>query len=581
VKPSLRPGSGVRSRSVAVVRAVSFVLAFVLAIPGARAQGKVEAAARALQKKAMEDDYLASDFVKAQEKLEKAIVQCGTDKCPALVRSRLRRDLGTVQIGGAIDREKGVNNFVEALKIDPGVLLDPDTRTKDLDAAFAEAKKRLAGGTGAASGAPPPAAAPSGQPQGDFQHTPVPEQQVRVPVPVYVEYVGEDPLVRVIARYKGFGMTDWKPVELKKMGEKGWGGLLPCADVQQGATLYYVQGFNANNDPVATGGDRNNPYRVAIKPEKVAEPPHLPNAPPPAQCADTGDCPPNFPGCKKAPVGAAPVEGKTESGKEAGEYCEEDGECRSDQCESSKCAEKDGDQKRRRLWVGVSGSLDYTFVPSSDDVCKLKGDLYPVNEQNYYCVRSDGTDYPSRDVVAGKGENDSIVLTGNRGSDNVTGGGAFGNFRVLLTLDYALSGNLFIGGRVGLVLNRYPGQGAELDGNRFAVPIHAEVRATYVLGKDAIFKKGLAPYFFGGVGIGQFETKVSVQAIESRPGVATVGRDVDAWHIAGPAFVALGGGGRLTLASRFALVFGVRGTAAFLDAFAPSIGPEVGGQVGF
>ena len=28
-------------------------------------------------------------------------------------------------------------------------------------------------------------------------------------------------LVKVIARYKGFGMTDWKTVELKKAGEKG------------------------------------------------------------------------------------------------------------------------------------------------------------------------------------------------------------------------------------------------------------------------------------------------------------------------------------------------------------------------
>jgi hypothetical protein len=52
----------------------------------------------------------------------------------------LHRDLGVVQIGGQIDKEKGIQNFVEALKIDPKVELDKDLRTKELDAAFADAK---------------------------------------------------------------------------------------------------------------------------------------------------------------------------------------------------------------------------------------------------------------------------------------------------------------------------------------------------------------------------------------------------------------------------------------------------------
>lgn len=567
-------------------------LALFSASPTASAQGKAEGPAKALQKKAMEEDYLATDFAKAQEKLEKAIAQCGTANCSAQLRSRLKRDLGVVQIGGSIDKEKGIANFVEAIKLDPTVTLDPDIKTKDLEQAFAEAKKR-AGGGGAApaptNGGGGGAAAALGQPQGDFTHTPAAEQQVRTAIPVYVEYDGEEQLVKVIARYKGFGMTEWKAAELKKMGEKGWGGLLPCADVQQGTTQYYLQGFDANNDPVATGGDRQNPYKVPVKTEKVAEPPHLPNASPPTQCQDTGDCPPNFPGCKKPGAGAAPGKPEEPVGKEGGEFCEEDSECKSNKCTSdNKCAEYQGPKKGPKLWVGLAGALDYTFVPSADDVCKLrKPEATPINENNYYCTRSDGSDYPSRDPN-NAAENDSILLSKDRGSDKVTGGGALGNVRLMLTLDYAVHPNVMVGGRLGLVLNSYSGVEAEVDNNRFAIPIHFELRATYVFGKDALFKKGFAPYAMGGLGIGQFETKIGVQTIEreiqpNSPGCVNgfCKRDVDAWHIAGPAFLTVGGGGRYAITERFAFMFGLRANLAFLNAFAPSVGPELGGQVGF
>ncbi|HVH48161.1 MAG TPA: hypothetical protein VM925_37765 [Labilithrix sp.] len=560
-------------------------LGFLLTSPNALAQGKAEGPAKALQKKAMEEDYLATEFTKAQEKLEKAIAQCGTDKCSAQLRSRLKRDLGVVQIGGGIDKEKGIGNFAEAIKLDPAVTLDPDIKTKDLEAAFAEAKKRAGGGPSAPAAPPANGAATGGQPEGDFAHTPAAEQQVRTPIPVYAEYGGEEALTRVIARYKGFGMTDWKTVELKKMTEKGWGALLPCADVQQGTTQYYLQGFNANNDPVATGGDRNNPYRVPVKADKVEDPPHLPNASPPTQCADTGDCPPNFPGCKKAAVGPTASESTPEpSGKDGGEFCEEDSECKSGKCQDAKCTDYEGERKGPRFWVGVSGSLDLAFIPSTDDVCKLSQGKTPVNTDNYYCVNSNGSDYPSR---ATPDENNNLVPSsgfGNRGGDRVGGGTALGNIRLMLALDYALHPNWLLGARIGLVLNTYPGSEAETDGKRFAAPVHLELRTTYVFGRNALFKKGFAPYAFGGVGLASFETKVGTDVYDTtklKPNGQPDPQRKDAWHLAGPAFIAFGGGGRYAVTPRFALTLGLRLNLAFLNAFAPSVGPELGGQIGF
>jgi hypothetical protein len=573
--------------SIGLAIALSFV-----ALPVLAQNAKVEASAKALQKKAMDEDYLATEFAKAQEKLDKALAACGTDKCSAPVRAQLHRDLGVVMIGGQIDKAKGIGHFVDAIKLDPATALDPDLRTKELDAAFADAKKRAASGgagAGAAAGAAPAGGA-AGQPAGDFVHEPTEVQQIRTPIPVYVEYSGEEQLVKVIARYKGFGMTDWKTIELKKTGEKGWGALLPCADVQQGTTLYYIQGFNAANDPVAVGGDRNNAYKVKVTRDKVADPPHLPNQPAPTACADTGDCPPNFPGCKKAGPVVGPVE---PVGKDGGEFCEEDSECKSKECKSSKCTDFEGasDHKFRRVWVGMSVGFDYTLVPSADEVCRTnspdpKGPapLQPVNSANYYCVNSNGSDYPVRPVSDAErkteagSQNDRIV---QNTSDKVSGGGAFGNVRILAAVDYALNMNLLLGARLGLVLNTYPGQAAKDDGKSFP-PVHVELRGTYLFGKDAILKK-VAPFVMFGGGISTFETAVKVSVVENAfpPATGKLAKDVDAWQLAGPAFVTFGGGARIGLSERAAFMLGARVNLAFGNAFAPSAGPDVGIVFGF
>ena len=538
--------------------------------PAFAQNAKVEATAKALQKKAMDEDYLATEFAKAQEKLDKALAACGTDKCSAALRAQLKRDLGVVQIGGQIDKEKGINNLAEAIKLDGAIALDPDLRTKDLDAAFAEAKKR-AGGGGAAT--PPAAGGTTGQPTGDFVHEPTAEQQVRTPIPIYVEYSGEEPLVKVIVRYKGFGMTDWKPLELKKSGEKGWSGLLPCADVQQGTTQYYIQGFNAANDPVAVGGDRNNAYKVKVKTEKVATPPSLPGQPPPTQCQDTGDCPPNFPGCKKAAVvgPAEPV------GKDGGEFCEDDNECKSKECKASKCTEPKKEGKAPKIWIGLSIGLDYQFVPSADDVCKLTPAASPLNGSNYYCVnKGDGSDYPSRDPKSK--ENANLLMAQ---SDKVAGGGALGNIRLMVSADYAINMNILIGLRLGYVLNTYPGQAAKDDAKTFP-PIHAELRGTYLIGEDALTKK-FAPYAMVGGGVSTFDASVNVAVVEQNPpGTGPkVPKNVDAWHIGGPAFATFGGGVRVGISPRAAIMGGLRVNLAFGNDFAPSLGPELGVVFGF
>jgi hypothetical protein len=128
--------------------------------------------------------------------------------------------------------------------------------------------------------------APSGaQAPGDFAHTPAAEQAARTPVPVYVEYTGGEKVARVIVKYKGAQMEDWRRLDLKRLGS-GWGGLIPCGDVVQGPMRYWVQAFDQGGDAVATAGDPKDPFVVQVQEEIAGDAPHLPGLRAPRQCAE-------------------------------------------------------------------------------------------------------------------------------------------------------------------------------------------------------------------------------------------------------------------------------------------------------
>jgi len=351
--------------------------------------------------------------------------------------------------------------------------------------------------------------------------------------------------------------------------------MIPCADVQQGTTQYYLQGFNEQNDPVATGGDRNHPYKVPIKRDKIeGEPPHLPGQPAPSQCADTGDCPPDFPGCHGGTTAA--------KGKGEGEECEEDAVCESKQCKVGKCtAPAAPTAKFRRLWIGVTAGAEFMLVGSADNVCKLSQDrsAAPLNDAGYYCVDPDNgnADYPDRNDPQGA-QNKAIQQDGK--TDKVAGGGALGNIRLLVSIDYALNMNFLVGMRAGLILLAYPGTAAQNDGKFSALgPVHIEGRATYVIGKEALAKPGVAGYIMGGFGYAQYTARVSVSVRETG---SPTNKQVDAWAIGGPFFFTLGGGLRYALSPRFALLVGPRVNFALgngLGVF-PSAGLEIGAHFG-
>jgi hypothetical protein len=597
-------------------RRLSWIFGLVFALVGAvvaaptvalAADPKIEKEAQALEKKAIEEDNLNVNYAGAIKKLQSAIAKCDGDKCNSALKAGLLRDLGAMQIlNGSVDEGKA--SFGQAIGMDATIELDPAYKNPQLEGIWNEVKKKGGGGGGAPVKAGP-------QPTGDFVHSPPTEALVRTPLPVYVEYSGSEELTRVTVKYKGFGQPDWKTIELKK-SDSGFGAMIPCKDVTQGLMQYFVQGFTDQHDPVATSGTRTKPFTVPVSLQITGPAPSLPGEEPPEQCADTGECPPDFPGCggKKKPGGedcakdadcesSSCVDDKCVDKKASGEDCGSDTECNSGTCTSGKCAGKkaEGDEcdsdedcdsdkctegkcaaggsskgKGSKLWIGVAVSFDIDFLPGANDVCILPP-AGPNNSAGYGCVDpASGTSFPPSGAV------DREITKGT--SDQVVGGMKLGNIRLLASLDYALSHNVLLGLRAGYVLSTAP------VGSAFA-PLHLEARLSYLIGKDAISKKGLSPMVLAGVGAGEFDAFVPVPVVGTcsgqTGGCSPVGKAIsvteNAWLAAGPVFFTVGGGARVLFAPKVAMTAVLKFQGAFGGAagFLPGIAPEVGLQFGF
>jgi hypothetical protein len=112
-----------------------FVAALVL-VPSLALAGPKDKPATALANDAMQTDYTGTHFKKAEQKLKKAITQCGASACAYDVVGRLHRDLATVYIAGLKQTGKGKAELKKALEANPDLQLDNDFATPELRKAF-------------------------------------------------------------------------------------------------------------------------------------------------------------------------------------------------------------------------------------------------------------------------------------------------------------------------------------------------------------------------------------------------------------------------------------------------------------
>jgi hypothetical protein len=479
---------------------------------------QAEGAAETVAKEAIRKaaaDFAASDYATAVARLDKAARSCGTKHCTRGTKAFVLRDLGTMQFRMG-DKAAASNSFAEAISLEPDLSLSTKYEAPDVRAVWDQAKQAASAG---------PA---DEQPSGDFTHTPPPEQKPNTPIPLYFEYPGDSPPARVVVKYRGARMADWASVNLSPT-EGGWEGLVPCGDVERGTMRYWVQGFDDGGDPSASAGDPKHSYAVPIRDELSGEPPHLPGKAPPQACA----------------------EGESSVANDGGGY--------------------------RRWWLGVAGSIEFLSMPEQTDACKLTPTGIPANASALYCTSPDGSDFPVRSPVAqGMAQNNALV-PGQAG--RVGGGLEAGDVRLMLSADYALRPNILVGGRLGYVVNAYPGDAASKDGRAASFRVHLEARATYLFGtNNPLAHVGFVPMGFAGAGLAEFDghsgTTVTLSDVQgSQP--------KDAWRTDGPGFVFFGGGARYQLSPRAACTGAFRLNVAFGNGALLTYGPELGVAYGF
>jgi hypothetical protein len=222
-------------------------------------------------------------------------------------------------------------------------------------------------------------------------------------------------------------------------------------------------------------------------------------------------------------------------------------------------------------------------MPSANNACLLSqpGPVpppgYPVNSSNLYCVDSSGADFPPRtnDSINSTLKSNLASHTGTAGQSN--GGIQPGDVRIMLSLDYALTQNILVGGRIGYVLNSYPGSAAIQDGRAAGFKVHVEARGTYLLGKSPLDHVGFAPMGIAGLGFAEFDghvTSVITNGNQSEP--------VDIWDTDGPFFLFLGAGARYQFSPRVAATAALRlNIAVGGNGVLSTFGPEFGVQYGF
>lgn len=508
----------------------------------AHAQGRLDGPAQGKIDEAINVHYLATDFRKAEELLSGTINACG-NQCSAPVIAKAWMYIGIIRGAGNSDLRGAKEAFRNALGVYPGVALDNDLATPEVQAAFAEARGQAPAGSAPpvtlTPAAPPPAAAPPPPPPPPVSYAPmqcepkVQEVQTRRPVPVSCtsQYPG---VVKGALYYKAFGEPTFGRAPLKRVGN-AWQAEIPCTATNMGTNVsWYVEVSDAKGQRLDGYGTPDGPVDIMLNDATTEQPPHFPGQAAPNRCADLADCPPEMlgtPACpgteKPGAVGAAAGGG----GKGWGDACEEHSECQSGlaclggSCETAPSCSADADCDDGRCdmttgtcaygqaadeedssfpsegpehMVAITLGMDFAFVNGSDVCDPMKSSsfaCYYDDEAYNLATSADGsspTQYNSPDGPA------------PRYWDGGTAAGiGFGPIRLLLAYDMLLLERVSAGVNAGVAFSPIPDAG---------IAIHADVHGKFWFSGNGA---GLRPFAGVGLGFGPVDSMTTVQVVET------------------------------------------------------------------
>ncbi|HEX4456408.1 MAG TPA: hypothetical protein VIA18_00480 [Polyangia bacterium] len=224
-----------------------------------------------MNKRAM-DDYDSLEFESSRRTLLDAVQQLrsnGLDDGPTAAKTYL--NLGIVYINGFKDRNRGQQQFLNALKIDAQIKVDPTEATPETDEAYAAAKRQLAASapvtpTPPEEPTPPPQttpAPPSDEVHG-LVHNAVDESRPNAPIPIRAKLGSDVGATRVFLFYRGSGQEDFVSVPLKNTSGVDWVSVIPGDAVVGKSLQYYLEARDARGRAVVGAGSAMNPFIILI-----------------------------------------------------------------------------------------------------------------------------------------------------------------------------------------------------------------------------------------------------------------------------------------------------------------------------
>lgn len=533
--------------------------------------------------------YLATEFDKAEAQLLGVIKACGKDCSPNVI-AKAYMYIGLVRGSGKQNMPAAREAFEKAKASDPAIELDAALATPEVAAEFKKVKAGAGGPAAAAPAAAAPAAAAAGPAEdGTFNCTPAAnyEIQLRQPIPVSCSLPAS--VTKGELSYKGPNAEAFKTVPMTVAG-KTLRAQIPCDGVNaEGPLSFYVIAQDANGDTIETLGTEIAPVAFNIVEQTTQPAPAYPGSAAPARCgaalganAGKGECPPGMPGCagsgswgdactpaEPCKKGLYCASGTCENAPS----CDTNSDCDSGRCSDGFCEMGDagggpGGHKFRRVMVGIHFAPDVWMTSKTQNVCGpasvLAGTYTCYNTARPTSLATDGSD------------NEPIATEPYAGTVNQ--GLALATMRILLSLDYALTPNITLGGRAGYAFGGGPPSityngGAPSQSTKF-LPFHIEARAAYWF--RPLSMPGIHPYFHVGGGMAQVDGKVKVQTFKcyyaDQPADTTCQKDpnnptqdffgsttdknhpyllqeFNAWRKMGQGFATIGGGTLLPVAT--------------------------------
>lgn len=523
-------------------RAVAFAITLLVGSVSTAAvgQGRLDVPAQGKIDEAINVHYLATDFVKAEQLLAGTINACG-NQCSAPVIARAWMYIGLIRGVGGQNMNGAKEAFRSAVAAFPGVALDTDLATPEVQAAFNEIAGQgpSSGSSGAATvvltppaeAQPAPAAPPAPPPP--IQCEPkVQEVQTRRPVPV--SCVSKMPgVVRGTLYYKEFGAPTYNRVPMK-LSNGAWQAEVPCTATGMGGSLsWYMEASDKKGNRLDGYGDSEGPVDIMLSDATTEAPPHFPGKPAPPRCADLSDCPPEMIGTPACPGTEGQVVANAAEGKGWGEACEAHSECQEGMgclngtcetgpacssnadCDDGRCdmtagtctyggdaAESDGGSSSSEgptNMVSLSIARDFTFISGTslcdqdqnpDSSCYFNDEPYALAKPTSY-VRTDAATNAMVDQKA----------YWNGGDTNTLGQGLL---RILLAYDRMFTANISAGINAGVALSPIP---------KGSIALHLDAHGRYWLSGNG---EGLRVFIGAGVGLGRVDSTASTTVEETQ-----------------------------------------------------------------